>query len=327
MNNNEDKKNKFLDKGIEISKPIAGLFSSAIGGGIAGSSGGMPGAVIGAVGGVVAYYLADVSNRGLSRIQENRALTALNIASRKIEKKLSIGEIPRKDDFFVGHDDDYYDPNSSKAAETFESILMIAKDTYEKQKVQYIGNLYASFCFESMLLPSQMSTILSLAERLSYNDLCYLYIFRNKSLFTMPELDPTVHEFSSLVVKTGIVELMKLGLIASGDSKPAPLYFANLDVSNLQVQGLGFALYESMGLEEMPVLDAYEVVEPLGIKFANEQVQLAVSIHLYKYKMRHLLSKEDAELSKKQIEEINDAVRKAIIKRENEVKQERKQTI
>ncbi len=45
----------------------------------------MPGAVIGAV----AYYLADVSNRGLSRIQENRALTALNIASRKIEKKLT----------------------------------------------------------------------------------------------------------------------------------------------------------------------------------------------------------------------------------------------
>ncbi|EFN8469780.1 hypothetical protein EBJ43_23985, partial [Escherichia coli] len=72
-------KNSFLDKGLEISKPIAGLFSSAIGGGIAGSSGGMPGAVIGAV----AYYLADVSNRGLSRIQENRALTALNIASRK----------------------------------------------------------------------------------------------------------------------------------------------------------------------------------------------------------------------------------------------------
>ncbi|EKM0538422.1 TPA: hypothetical protein ACHJTB_004876, partial [Escherichia coli] len=75
-------KNSFLDKGLEISKPIAGLFSSAIGGGIAGSSGGMPGVVIGAV----AYYLADVSNRGLSRIQENRALTALNIASREIEK-------------------------------------------------------------------------------------------------------------------------------------------------------------------------------------------------------------------------------------------------
>ncbi|NYY75267.1 hypothetical protein DMI60_16425 [Escherichia coli] len=75
-------KNSFLDKGLEISKPIAGLFSSAIGGGIAGSSGGMHGVVIGAV----AYYLADVSNRGLSRIQENRALTALNIASREIEK-------------------------------------------------------------------------------------------------------------------------------------------------------------------------------------------------------------------------------------------------
>lgn len=42
----------------------------------------MPGVVIGAV----AYCLADVSNRGLSRIQENRALTALNIASREIEK-------------------------------------------------------------------------------------------------------------------------------------------------------------------------------------------------------------------------------------------------
>lgn len=52
------------------------------------SSGGIPGAVIGAV----AYYLADVSNRGLSRIQENRALTALNIASRKIGKKLTAGQ-------------------------------------------------------------------------------------------------------------------------------------------------------------------------------------------------------------------------------------------
>lgn len=52
------------------------------------SSGGIPGVVIGAV----AYYLADVSNRGLSRIQENRALTALNIASRKIEKKLTAGQ-------------------------------------------------------------------------------------------------------------------------------------------------------------------------------------------------------------------------------------------
>lgn len=324
MKNSEDEKNRFIDKGIEISKPIAGLFSSAIGGGIAGSSGGVPGAVIGAVGGVVAYYLTDISNRGLSRIQENRALTALNIASRKIESKLSSGETPRKDDFFVGHDENYCDPNSTKAAETFESILMIAKDTYEKQKVKYIGNLYASFCFEPMLLPSQMSTILSLAERLSYNDLCYLYIFRNKSLFTMPKFDPETHEFSSLVVKTGIVELMKLGLIASGDSKPTPLYFANLDVSNLQVQGLGLALYESMGLEEMSVLDAYEVVEPLGIKFASEQVQLVASLHLYKYKMRHLLPKEDVELSKKQIEEINDTVREAIIKRENEVKQERK---
>lgn len=327
MYNGEDKKNSFFDKGLEISKPIAGLFSSAIGGGIAGSSGGMPGAVIGAVGGAVAYYLADVSNRGLSRIQENRALTVLNIASRKIEEKLTAGETPRKDDFFVGHDDNYCDPNSSKAAETFESILMIAKDTYEKQKIKYIGNLYASFCFESMLLPSQMSTILSLAERLSYNDLCYLYIFRNKSLFTMPKLDPAVHEFSSLVVKTGIVELMKLGLIASVDSKPAPLYFANLDVSNLQVQGLGFALYECMGLEEMSVLDAYEVVEPLGIKLSDEQFQLVVSLYLDKYKMRHLLPKEDIELLKKQINEINDTVRKVIIKKENEVKQERKNNI
>ncbi|HFO4276152.1 TPA: hypothetical protein ACHJWY_005149, partial [Escherichia coli] len=55
---------------------------------VAVSSGGIPGVVIGAV----AYYLADVSNRGLSRIQENRALTALNIASRKIEKKLTAGQ-------------------------------------------------------------------------------------------------------------------------------------------------------------------------------------------------------------------------------------------
>ncbi|EFI5801631.1 hypothetical protein ACJANX_002555 [Escherichia coli] len=284
----------------------------------------MPRAVIGAVGGAVAYYLADVSNRGLSRIQENRALTVLNIASRKIEEKLTAGETPREDDFFVGHDDNYCDPNSSKAAETFESILMIAKDTYEKQKIKYIGNLYASFCFESMLLPSQMSTILSLAERLSYNDLCYLYIFRNKSLFTMPKLDPAVHEFSSLVVKTGIVELMKLGLIASVDSKPAPLYFANLDVSNLLVQGLGFALYECMGLEEMSILDAYEVVEPLGIKLSDEQFQLVASRYLDKYKMRHLLPKEDIELLKKQINEINDTVRQAIIKKKMKLSKKEK---
>lgn len=248
----------------------------------------------------------------------------LNIASRKIEEKLTAGETPREDDFFVGHDDNYCDPNSSKAAETFESILMIAKDTYEKQKIKYIGNLYASFCFESMLLPSQMSTILSLAERLSYNDLCYLYIFRNKSLFTMPKLDPAVHEFSSLVVKTGIVELMKLGLIASVDSKPAPLYFANLDVSNLLVQGLGFALYECMGLEEMSILDAYEVVEPLGIKLSDEQFQLVASRYLDKYKMRHLLPKEDIELLKKQINEINDTVRQAIIKKKMKLSKKEK---
>lgn len=94
---------------------------------------------------------------------------------------------------------------------------------------------------------------------------------------------------------------MKLGLIASVDSKPAPLYFANLDVSNLQVQGLGFALYECMGLEEMSILDAYEVVEPLGIKLSDEQFQLVVSRYLDKYKMRHLLPKEDIELLKNKL--------------------------
>lgn len=323
MDHNGSEKGTFLDKGISVSKSIAGVFFSALGGGIAGSTGGIPGVAIGATGGVVAYCLTDFSNRGLSHIQENRALTVLNTASRKIECKLASGETPREDDFFVGHDDDYCDPNSSKAAETFESILMIAKDTYEKQKIQYIGNLYASFCFESMLLPSQMSSILSLADRLSYNDLCYLYVFRNKSLFTMPKLEPEKHEFTSLVVKTGITELMKLGLIASVDPKPAPLYFANLDISNLQVQGLGLALYESMGLEEMSVLDAYEVVKPLGIKFATEQIDLAASLYLYKYKMRHLLNKDDIASLKSEIDKLNDTIRQAIIKIEQEVKQER----
>lgn len=319
----ESGKGTFLDKGISASKSIAGLFSTALGGGIAGFTGGVPGVVIGAAGGIVAYCLTDFSHRGLSHIQEKRALTVLNTASRKIDSKLASGETPREDDFFVGHDDNYSDPNSSKAAETFESILMIAKDTYEKQKIKYIGNLYASFCFESMLLPIQMSSILSLADRLSYNDLCYLYAFRNKSLFSMPKLETEKHEFSSLVVKTGITELMKLGLIASVDPKPAPLYFANLDVSNLQVQGLGFALYESMGLEEMSVLEVYELVKPLGIKFANENIDIAASLYLHKYKYRHLLNKEDALNLKSEIDKFNDTIREAVIKREQKVKKER----
>ncbi|KPM63594.1 hypothetical protein HB4184_12425 [Pseudomonas putida] len=150
-----------------------GKIGGAAAGGAIGSLTGPEGTVLGAALGAAVSetcvaVLTDLANRFLSPKEEQRvagvaALTIDGIRERQLFESV------RNDDFF-----DEGATAGSAAEEIFEGVLLSAKQEHEQLKLPLLAKFYANLVFESSIKRSEANYLLSIAESLTYTQLCLL---------------------------------------------------------------------------------------------------------------------------------------------------------
>jgi hypothetical protein len=154
-----------LNKGTKIGGAAVG---SAVGS-LAGPVGTVAGAAIGAVvGEVCVVVLDDLAKRLLSPREEQRVAGVAALAIDGIRERLLLE--PKRDDGFFDSDAD----TPSPAEELFEGVLLSAKQEHEQLKLPYLANFYTNLIFDSSVKRAEANYLLSLAESLTYRQLCLL---------------------------------------------------------------------------------------------------------------------------------------------------------
>ena len=270
MKNKRKSKQDLLKRRLQqVATPLVAIVSGTIAGGISGIGGG--GVLPGAAGGFLSTVLFDWATRSLSKIEVERVVSVVSIAAKRAERFIEVDMLPVRNDGFFGEQENR--SKEPKSVEMLEGIITIAKNTYEQQKIKYIGNLYASMCFNEKIPLQQMSSFLNFANRLSYNQYCLLAGFMDKNstfLFHIPQVKFEAGKTTAeqIVVLTELYDLIQLGFIVS--SKPVN-YFLNIDIASLKTQGIGVALWDSMGLNQIPYSQVRKVLSPLGVTY-NEKL-------------------------------------------------------
>lgn len=272
---------------------------------------------------MVTSQLCDIADRQFSSQEASRAKSGIIVAVDKINERLNNGDSLRQDGFFTESDNKKIDKvrGRTKADKLFESMILTVKNDSEEKKAEYIGRLFANLCFNENVDKIHVNSFIKMAGNLSYNDLCYLYIFRNESLFEFPDVRD-ITKFSSIIAKTEIYELMKLGFIASQQEEMQPSWFGGIDIRRLQVQGYGFSLYELMELQDMPFLEAYEVMKPLDIRLKIPLIQNKIEEY-YSLASSSEPSKTETEDVELKGAYLNDLIRNAVRNAEDRVKAKR----
>lgn len=183
MTDNDDNRERLAEL-VEAGAEIAGeLTGPAVGFFL----GGVPGVIIGAAAQpLVARALtkvgSEISRRYLGPQERKRVGATVAYAASKLQKKLQAGERLRDDDFFDAEADD-----RAAAEEVIEGVLLIAQREYQERKLSFIGNLLANILLDPRIDRPLAVSLIRLAERLSYRQLCLVALFRNKPEFGLSQ--------------------------------------------------------------------------------------------------------------------------------------------
>lgn len=109
-----------------------------------------------------------MKSRLLSTNEEVRIGSALYVALERFKERRDAGEEPRQDGLF--------DPGSDPRG-ALEGTLLAAARSYDEKKVPFIGAFYASFAFDEEISIEDAHFMLSLLDRLTYQQLCALAYF------------------------------------------------------------------------------------------------------------------------------------------------------
>lgn len=126
---------------------------------------------------------------------------------------LTIDGIRERQLFESVRNDDFFDDHAaagSAAEEIFEGVLLSAKQQHEQLKLPLLAKFYANLVFESSIKRSEANYLLSIAESLTYTQLCLLglcsenqrraYRLRERCWIIGEEVSP---ETESLAVQAG----------------------------------------------------------------------------------------------------------------------------
>ncbi len=214
--------------------------------------------------------LTDFAARQLSQRERARAGAAAAIALAEIGAKVEAGKPPRTDGFFESDGED-----RSAAEELFEGVLQKSKNEHEERKVPYLGRFFANLAFTDSVSSSEANHLLSLAERLTYSQLCVLRLLLLKPRIRSLVLRGSDYRESStglapidVALLQGVYELNQLGLVAcatsDGTGYSALLGWYDVAPSRLELTFLGERLARLLGLPEPPEADLDEVLGVLS---------------------------------------------------------------
>jgi hypothetical protein len=238
------------------------LFGAAIAGIIGFFAGGPVGAAIfGAAGAGVAKVIKsvgeEISQRHLSKREKIRSGGVLIIVADEISKRVQAGHKLRNDDFFI-------DSDGMKAEQVFESVISKAQREPEERKLTYMAKLMANIAFDNNVTWEMAHFLIKAAEQLTYRQLCLINIARNNSENKLRNEDyrtqkPSIDTVEVLYECFG---LQSHEFISFGD-KHFVFGLSDIIPNDMHTHGFGNALYELMGLSDMPQSDVDNVIDLL----------------------------------------------------------------
>jgi hypothetical protein len=167
--------------------------------------------------------LSDYASRALSQREIVRVGAAAALAVDKISERMDQGDMPRQDGFFergVGQ--------RSSAEEIFEGVLQKSKNEHEERKARFYANIFATAAFDNRFTAESLNHFLSLAERLTYRQLCILQVFSSPHKFHLFDEEYTLNylktvSFEKMAVLHEMYDLYQLRLLkcqSPGDGEP-----------------------------------------------------------------------------------------------------------
>lgn len=188
INNSGSPLPEFVERGVQsIGRGGGVLLGSTL------IKGGLEGAVLGASLGpwltaALHRLILEFNSRFLSGREEKRVVSVLYYAAQRIEQRRDSGDTLRADDFFDEETD------RSSGEEVLEGGIISAQREHEERKIEYIGYLLASICFDSSIDQSRANVLIDTAERMSWRQMMLLSYLNRLSEFALcrrnpPEID------------------------------------------------------------------------------------------------------------------------------------------
>lgn len=216
--------------------------------------------------GLLGPVIADLAKELVARVmgprQRVRVGATITYTVAKVDEGLKAGKVLRDDGFFASRE-----LERAPAVEVAEGVLLVAQDEHEEKKLRYLGNLLGNLAFTREFDRGAANTLVGLARRLSYRQLCLLHVFgadtpsegrmilRQESYMRRgpdPATHLALHEVWDLYVR---------GMVSAGPRDyPA---MTSLIPRHLFTTGAGWALTRLMELQELPPQDVVSVTELL----------------------------------------------------------------
>lgn len=160
----------------------AEMTGAAIGGTVGAVFTGPIGAAGGGIAGVVIArglrLAADFAHRQLSARERVRIGAAFTFAIDRIRANYASGLEPRADGFFEVREADRPDADT-----LLEGVVTKCRDEYQEKKVRLLANIYGNVAFDKNVASAAAATILEVAARLTYRQLCMVALAGRPSEF------------------------------------------------------------------------------------------------------------------------------------------------
>lgn len=241
------KKTKLLEAGVE-------LIGAAVGGAIS-LLGGPEGAIGGGMAGVVASKgLLEFSERFLSSRERTRVGATAGLVITGIQERLNMGQYLRTDGFF-SHDQ----ISRSKADELFEGVLLKCKNEHEEKKIRFLAKFYENIAFDKSVKSVHANQMLNTVQLLSYRQLEILaFIGQNEDNRCQVRKDD--YDDSFIFTKNlqfllqEFVALERQGLIQRSDHT-AILSYSDICPGLMILSPIGIDLCYLTHLDDMPNIE------------------------------------------------------------------------
>lgn len=255
----------------EQSKQLLNRGSEIVGGAAGAVIGSLVGGPFGAAGGVVLgvqmnHALQDMANRMLSSQEQARIGASGEYALNRIKTRLGKGETLRNDDFFTP-----LASGNTKFTQTFEGILLKAKNSYEEKKIKYLGELLANIAFDSSCSDFEANHLIEIAESLTYTQYCLLHIDKNPERYglrdkkLLPQENVTTITLNLLQQTFDLFRYHFVLLYAENDKDHIIVLEPNEIIPRLtKLSVQGERIYSLLNLGEIPSEDITIIVKSLS---------------------------------------------------------------
>lgn len=264
MPDDKDRIREFIEPGSEIAGNVAG---AAIGLMTAGPVGALAGAACGPViTSVFKRTCLELYDRVTSKREKIRAGAAAAYALTQIDERIQQGEQLRDDGFF-----DSDSPRSS-ADEILEGVIIKSRNEHEERKTKYYANILATAAFDAGFSPATLNHTLTLAERLTYRQMCLLHLFSDPQPIPLRDRDYRGAAESSIgwetvAVLAEVFDLYQASLVqrisGSGGSGAVIFNMFYIHPSKMVRRPFGDRLHYLMQLQTIPQKHLMEVALPL----------------------------------------------------------------